>query len=171
MPTPTPTPGSAAPIETGSAAPIETGSAAPIETGSATPTETGSAAPTESGSAAPVETGATQKTGKTGTQKTGTQKAGTQVKTNAGSGSATTKVETPAVASTPIDSNTLAAYYKSVGAQLAALQQKKGADATSDLWPRYRFVNISRAMANQQTRDEANGILTKLASEIKARSK
>ena len=94
----------------------------------------------------------------------------------AGSGSATVtqKVETQPVtqaAATPIDSTTLAAQYKSVGAQLAALQQQKGVDSAADLWPRYRFVNISKAMASQTTRDEANQILTKLATEIKTRLK
>jgi serine/threonine-protein kinase len=98
-----------------------------------------------------------------------TPKAGT------GSGSAVKppKVETPVVpaVATPIDATTLATQYKTVGAQLAALQQKKGADATSDLWPRYRFVNLSKAMGSQTSRDEANQILTKLATEIKTRLK
>ncbi len=97
----------------------------------------------------------------------------------AGSGSAakTTKVdETPVVVpqpavATPVDATTLAAQYKAVGAQLAALQQSKGADATADLWPRYRFVNISKAMGSQTARDEANHILSKLAGDIKTRSK
>ena len=97
-------------------------------------------------------------------------------KAGSGSGSAVKKVETPVVVTQPavagpVDAPTLAAQYKAVGAQLAALQEKKGVDAASDLWPRYRFVNISKAMGSQATRDEAHQILSKIATDIKTRSK
>jgi hypothetical protein len=106
--------------------------------------------------------------------KSTTPKTPTPKTPKAGTGSATVApIPAPPVetAAKPIDAGGLATQYQLVGAQLKDLQTKKGADATSDLWPRYRYVNLSSAMATQQSRDAANAILTKLASEIRTRSK
>jgi len=65
----------------------------------------------------------------------------------------------------------LATQYKTVGAQLKALQDAKGPDAVNDLWSRYRLIRFADAMTTQQKRDEAAAILGKLATEIAARKK
>ncbi len=78
---------------------------------------------------------------------------------------------TKAVATTPVDARALATQYKTVGSQLRALEQAKGADAVSDLWSRYRFIRIADAMSTQPKRDQATAILAKLTREIAARKK
>ena len=71
----------------------------------------------------------------------------------------------------PIDPGALVAQYKSVGAELKALQQNKGVDAASDLWARYRMIRITDAMATQDKRDAAAAVLSKLHAEIATRTR
>jgi len=123
----------------------------------------------------PVETLPAPQTPKS-TPKTQTPRTSPRPPTTpkAGSGSAATTtppVPTTTAAPKAVDASTLASQYQSVGAQLRDLQNTKGADATSDLWPRYRYVRITSAMATQESRDAASAILTKLASDIRARAK
>jgi serine/threonine-protein kinase len=79
--------------------------------------------------------------------------------------------EKPVVVETPkvVDANALVAQYKSVGKQLKALEDAKGAGTASDLWARYRIIRIADAMSTQPKRDEASAILAKLIKEIAAR--
>jgi tRNA A-37 threonylcarbamoyl transferase component Bud32 len=77
----------------------------------------------------------------------------------------------PPVENKAVDAGALASQYKTVGAQLKALQDAKGADAVSDLWSRYRFIRLSDAMSTQEKRDEAAAILSKLATEAAARKR
>jgi serine/threonine-protein kinase len=79
--------------------------------------------------------------------------------------------EKPVVVETPkvVDANALVAQYKSVGKQLKALEDAKGAGTASDLWARYRIIRIADAMSTQPKRDEASAILAKLTKEIAAR--
>jgi len=144
-----------------------------VETGSAT--ETGSAAkPDDKGSASVAEVKKPATTQQIKTPKAG---SGSGSASGAGAGSAKVTQNTqnttpePATQATGLDSKALAKEYATVGAQLKTLQTKKGADSTTDLWPRYRFINITKAMATQHTRDEAADILAKLVVDIKARSK
>ena len=68
-----------------------------------------------------------------------------------------------------VDANALVAQYKTVGNQLKALEDAKGAGTASDLWARYRIIRIADAMSTQPKRDEASAILAKLTKEIAAR--
>ncbi|HSN25680.1 MAG TPA: protein kinase [Kofleriaceae bacterium] len=94
------------------------------------------------------------------------------------------KAETPAPVETPkapveiakpaetpkaVDTATLVAQYKNVGAELKALEQSKGVDVASDLQSRYRMIRIADAMASQDKRDETAKILAKLHADIAAR--
>jgi hypothetical protein len=81
---------------------------------------------------------------------------------------ATPPVETKAK---PIDTGALVAQYKSIGAELKALEQAKGADAASDLQARYRMIRITDAMTTQDKRDAAAKLLSKLHADISARSR
>jgi len=83
----------------------------------------------------------------------------------------TKPIETKPAATKEIDPAALAAQYKQVGAQLKALDEAKGPDATSDLRSQYRLIRISEAMASQEKRDWAAALLTKLSSEIATRQK
>ena len=85
----------------------------------------------------------------------------------------TEAVPTPPVpeVKAPLDAKGLATQYQTVGAQLKALDQAKGADVTQDLWTRYRIIRLSDAMTTQPKRDEAAAILSKLSTEIAARKK
>jgi hypothetical protein len=91
------------------------------------------------------------------------------------------KHETPAITPPPppppppvdtkpksVDAGALVAQYKSVGAELKALEQAKGADAASDLQSRYRMIRITDALSTQDKRDEAAALLSKLHAEIAA---
>jgi serine/threonine-protein kinase len=71
----------------------------------------------------------------------------------------------------PIDTGALVAQYKSIGAELKALEQAKGADAASDLQARYRMIRITDAMTTQDKRDAAAQLLSKLHADISARSR
>jgi len=71
----------------------------------------------------------------------------------------------------PVDAAALVGQYKSVGAELKALEQSKGADAASDLQSRFRMIRIADALATQDKRDEAAALLSKLHAEIAARSR
>ena len=70
-----------------------------------------------------------------------------------------------------VDTAALVSQYKSVGAELKALEQTKGADAASDLQSRYRMIRIADAMSTQPKRDETAAMLSKLHTDIAARSK
>ncbi len=152
----------APPTHEGSA--IETGSAAPIaDTGS------GSASPTDAGSAiAAVQTTDPAKTKSTKTKSTKTKQTKVvETKTTPVETKVAPPVETKAAG--PITAGALASQYQAVGSALKSLEQAKGADAAADLWPRYRFIRISDAMATQDKRDAAAKILAKLTTEIAAR--
>jgi serine/threonine-protein kinase len=93
----------------------------------------------------------------------------TTPKTAPKSAAITATVQPHTAAPKVVNAQALATQYQTVGAQLRDLQNKKGADATADLWPRYRYVNITQAMATQQSRDKASAILTKLSTDARAR--
>ena len=172
-PTPVPDPPVPTPSETGSA-----GSADPANGSGGAGVADGSAAaaaiepagsdavpalvPTDSQQAAAKAKTSGKRTGKTAAKSTigatGAQTAVTE-----------TKVEPKA--SKMLDASTLASQYKTVGAQLKALDDAKGRDSTADLWARYRFIRLSDAMGTQDKRDEAAAILTKLTSDIATRKK
>ena len=82
-------------------------------------------------------------------------------------------VETKPVDTKPktVDTAALVSQYKSVGAELKALEQNKGADAASDLQSRYRMIRIADAMSTQPKRDQAAALLSKLHGDIAARLK
>jgi serine/threonine-protein kinase len=93
---------------------------------------------------------------------------------SASSSSPPTKTQTTNVqpaAAKALDGNALAKQYQVVGGQLKALREAKGADAVSDLWSRYRNINIVDAMKTQDTRDATAAILSKLATDVAARKK
>lgn len=90
---------------------------------------------------------------------------------NANAGKQPVETTSTQTAPPPIDAAKLASQYKAVGAQLKALEDARGSEATSDLWPRYRFIRLSDAMTTQQKRDQAAAILTKLTRDIAARKK
>ncbi len=166
-PIPTPTP---APPTTETPAPVP----APVDTtagdgsGSATPATETNTKVADKKQVTRAKTGTTS--AKTTANVAQPATTTTTTTTTATATPTTTTVTQPA-APAAVDATTLATTYKTVGAQLATLQQMKGADAANDLWARYRFINIAKAMSTQQSRDEANGILSKLSSDIKARSK
>ena len=85
----------------------------------------------------------------------------------------TKTVQTRPVETKPriVDTAALVSQYKSVGTELKALEQTKGADAASDLQSRYRMIRISDAMSSQPKRDEAATTLSKLHVAIAARQK
>lgn len=85
----------------------------------------------------------------------------------------TKPIETKPVDTKPktVDTAALVSQYKSVGAELKALEQTKGADAASDLQSRFRMIRIADAMSTQPKRDEAATMLSKLHADIAARSK
>ena len=60
----------------------------------------------------------------------------------------------------------LASLYESVGGQLQALENAKGAEAASDLWSRYRLIRITDAMSTQGKRDETAAVLAKIRGDI-----
>ena len=82
-------------------------------------------------------------------------------------------IETKPVDTKPktVDTAALVTQYKSVGAELKAFEQSKGADAASDLQSRYRMIRIADAMSTQPKRDEAATMLSKLHADIAARMK
>jgi serine/threonine-protein kinase len=104
-----------------------------------------------------------------------TPKTTTSVKTTTGAAGAQTAVaetkDEPKDEPKALDASTLASQYKTVGAQLKALEEAKGRDATTDLWARYRFIRLSDAMGTQEKRDAAAEILSKLTSDIATRKK
>ena len=70
-----------------------------------------------------------------------------------------------------VDAGALVAQYRTVAAELKALEQSKGADAASDLQSRYRMIRITDALATQDKRDEAAALLSKLHADIAVRSR
>ncbi len=74
--------------------------------------------------------------------------------------------ETPSETPT---ASVVAALYGTVGRQLGHLQQSKGSDATIDLWPRFRHIRITDAIATAETRTETQSALRKLQIDIDAR--
>jgi hypothetical protein len=106
---------------------------------------------------------------KTNKQNVTVKKNGQKTKTET---TVTETVAPPPVEETkPLDANTIAARYQTVGAQLKALELAKGADAAQDLWTRYRIIRLTDAMSSQTKRDEAAAILSKLSTEIASRKK
>ncbi|MEO8699550.1 MAG: serine/threonine-protein kinase [Kofleriaceae bacterium] len=69
----------------------------------------------------------------------------------------------------PVDARTLAAQFQMVGAELRALAQTRGSDATSDLRARFSLIEIVDAMSTQPKRDAATVVLAKLHEDIAAR--
>jgi hypothetical protein len=68
-----------------------------------------------------------------------------------------------------LDASAFAAQYQSVGAELKAFENAKGADAASELWSRYRMIRFADAIATQPKRDEASAVLGKLHRDIASR--
>lgn len=150
------------PVETKPEPKLET---PPVETPPVTPIETPPPVETKQ-----AETKApTQKATK---QKTTTQKVATKTPDAVVTPPVVEKTpEKPVVVETPkaVDANALVAQYKTVGNQLKALEDAKGAGTASDLWARYRIIRISDAMSTQPKRDETSAVLAKLTKEIAAR--
>jgi hypothetical protein len=68
-------------------------------------------------------------------------------------------------------SNGVAHTYGVVGAELKALEDKRGGDATSDLWPRFRLIRIADAMTSADKRTETAAALARLHRDIAVRMK
>jgi hypothetical protein len=82
-----------------------------------------------------------------------------------GSGSATTAVKP---AGPPTASEVYKQYAK-VGAELKALQQSKGDDAVTDLWSRYRLIQIQQATASEANRVQAITLLSSISKTAASR--
>ncbi len=162
-PAPKPTPPTGPTATEPVAQPADTGSDGSAAT---PPIDTGSDATSETAAKTDGQTNQTSQTSKTGTKKTG-------AKSGQKTGSVATQPKQPVETAGPrlVDGTMVAAQYKTVGAQLKALDDAKGKDATTDLWATYRRIRLSDAMSTQQKRDEATAILSKLTSDIASRKK
>jgi serine/threonine-protein kinase len=148
----------------GSAAPVVT--PPPVETKPAEP-------PVESAGSAetkpvPTETRPAETTKAHLTTRPKTRTETKHVETKHVEAKVTPPVETK---SKPIDTGALVSQYKSIGAELKAFEQAKGADAASDLQARYRMIRITDAMTTQDKRDAAAKLLGKLHADIATRSR
>jgi len=70
-----------------------------------------------------------------------------------------------------VGSETISAQYSKIGAALKTLQDRRGADATSDLWGLYRRINIMNAMKTPESRSSAYNDMTTIQDLISARSR
>jgi serine/threonine-protein kinase len=68
-----------------------------------------------------------------------------------------------------VTASTVATKYGAIGRQLQALEDAQGMDITMDLWRQYRRIVITDAMATQQSRDEASGMLDQIQRAISER--
>jgi tRNA A-37 threonylcarbamoyl transferase component Bud32 len=79
--------------------------------------------------------------------------------------------EPPAAAgAAPVTATSVAALYADVGQQLRALDQRRRAGGTTDLWRRYTLIRISEALGDPATREEASAVLLELRAQIAQRS-
>jgi serine/threonine protein kinase len=70
-----------------------------------------------------------------------------------------------------VGTETISAQYSKVGGALKTLQDRRGADATNDLWPLYRRINIMEVMKTPEARSNAYNDLIAIQELISARSR
>ena len=73
-------------------------------------------------------------------------------------------------AGAPLDAAGIAELYAVVGQELRALEQRKGAPATADLWPSYLRIRINEALADPARRETTGEALHRLHGQIARRA-
>ena len=74
--------------------------------------------------------------------------------------------ETPAATT----ASNVAELYKGVGAELRALDQRRRAAGTGDLWRRYLLIHIAEVLGDPAKRDDTSAVLLKLRAQIAQRA-
>jgi hypothetical protein len=82
------------------------------------------------------------------------------------SSSAAATADPPPAATT---ASNVAELYKGVGAELRALDQRRRASGTGDLWRRYLLIRIAEVLGDRAKRDETNAVLLELRAQIAKR--